>query len=130
MPDRGRAILYTGVVFAAGMIAGALLMNLGEHLWLHRGRHAPIPASSSAIDRHVIEQFKTELKLTEAQSQQLETILDETVRQYHDLRSFSYHIREEGIARIRAMLDDNQRKRFDEIVKGAVGQKKGPKPLR
>ena len=59
------------------------------------------------------------MSLTEVQSRQLERILDETMRQYDDLHSFTHHIRQEGIMRIRAMLDDSQRKRLDDIVKKA-----------
>lgn len=131
MPNRSRAILYTTVVFCAGLVAGALLMNLREHIWLHPSGHVVSASSWGAADRgHYIEQFKTELKLTEPQSLQLETILDQTMRQYHDLHSFSHHIRQEGFTRIRAMLDDTQRKRFDEITKKmacSLEQKKGPR---
>ena len=39
------------------------------------------------------------------------------MRQYHDLHSFSHHIRQEGVNQIRAMLDEKQRKRFEELMK-------------
>lgn len=118
MPNRSRAIVYTAVVFLAGVVAGGLLMNLREHLWLHPSGHV-VSASrwGDADRRHYVEQFKKELNLTEVQSQQLELVLDQTMRQYHDLHTFSHHIRDEGLTRIRIMLDDNQRKRFDEITK-------------
>lgn len=137
MSDRGhtlRAVLYTAVVFCAGMVAGAMLMNLREHYVVHPSGHVVTPTTWLAADRaHYIEQFKTQLQLTEPQTRQLEAILDETMRQYHDLHTFSHHIRGEGIARIRTILDDNQRKRFDEITKkmeGPLEQKKGQKQSR
>ena len=117
MSNRGRAVLYTAVIFLAGIVAGAVLMNLREHLWLHPQGHVVTAASWAQADRsHYIEQIKTELELTEAQSREMEAILDATIRQYHDLHTFSHHIREEGIASIRATLNDEQRHRFDEIV--------------
>jgi len=131
MPNRSRAILYTMVVFCAGAVAGALLMNLREHMWLHPSGHVVSAGSWDNVDRrHYIEQFKKELNLTETQSQQLEIVLDETMRQYSDLHTFSHHIRDEGLTRIRAMLDETQRKRFDEIVKKAEHQKPPKKPAR
>ena len=117
MSNRSRAILYSTVIFLAGIVAGALLMNLREHLWLHPQGHVVTAASWDQADRaYYIEQIKTELQLTEAQSREMEAILDATIRQYHDLHTFSHHIREEGIASIRATLNDEQRHRFDEIV--------------
>lgn len=119
--NRACAVIYTTVVFLAGAVSGALLMNVTEHFWLHPQGHA-IPAAvmrQPSEQHHYVEQFKKELNLSDAQARQVEGILDETVRQYHDLRSFSYHVREDGIARIRAILDDNQRKRFDDITRRA-----------
>lgn len=129
MPNRSRAVLYTAVVFLAGVIFGALLMNLREHLWVHRGGHAITPASWATADRaHYVEQFKTQLKLTDAQSLQLEAVLDETMRQYHDLHSFTHHIRAEGIARIRTILTPEQRRRFDQITNKRVISLDQPAP--
>ena len=117
MSNRSRAILYSAVVFLAGIVAGALLMNLREHLWLHPRGHVVTTASWDQADRaHYIEQIETELQLTETQSQKMEAILDATLRQYHDLHTFSHHIREEGITSIRDIFDEEQRHRFDEIV--------------
>ena len=128
MPQRGRAIIYSVVVFAAGMIAGALLMNLGEHLYLHpAGRARELSPWEQADRSRYIETFKTELNLTDVQVRQVEDILDETGRQYHDLHSFSHHIRQQGIIRIRGILDEQQRRRFEQIVNKAPGHEVGQK---
>ncbi|MGH8248807.1 MAG: hypothetical protein ACREUU_20550, partial [Gammaproteobacteria bacterium] len=86
MPDRRRAVLYTVVVFLAGALAGGLTTNLIEHFWLH-----PTPAVAgrgpeTLDDRarsHFIEQLRRELSLNDEQARQLDSILDETMRQYH-----------------------------------------------
>jgi Spy/CpxP family protein refolding chaperone len=137
LPNRTCAVVYSLAVFLAGAVAGALVMNLTEHFILHPARPAVEQAKKwNEADRaHYVERFKSELNLTEAQSRQLERILDETMRQYDDLHSFTHHIRQEGIMRIRAMLDDSQRKRLDDIVKKADAplaeqQKKARKPAR
>ena len=117
MSNRGRAILYTAVVFCAGIVTGALLIHLQRNLSANPQGHVVTPASWEQADRsHYIEQVKTELELTEAQGREMEAILDVTMRQYHDLHAFSHHIREEGITSIRAILNEEQRHRFDEIV--------------
>lgn len=115
MSDRGKAILFTLVVFLCGLSAGALLQNLTEHYWLHRGRHLPAP-SWEPERASIIDKFRAELNLNDAQTEKLKTILDQAVRQYHDLHSFSEHVRGEGIKQIRDMLDPSQRARFDQIL--------------
>lgn len=123
MSAQSRAVLSIAVVFLTGLVAGALLMNVMEHFWMHPAEARFVPAARStspawaANREHYIEEFKKELNLTDAQSKQLQAILDETMKQYIDLHSFSHHIRDDGIARIRAMLDDNQRKKFDDITR-------------
>jgi Spy/CpxP family protein refolding chaperone len=125
--NRTCAIVYTAVVFLAGMIGGALLMNLGEHFWLHPSGHVVTQGSWEKSGRQqYIEQFKRELNLNDAQSAQLVTILDETMRQYDDLHSFSHHIRDDGLTRIRAMLNPDQQKRFDEITKRMKSSEQNP----
>jgi hypothetical protein len=119
MSAQQRAVLYVVVVFFTGVVTGALVMNIVEHVWMHPGvlaSRAPTPNAWDKDREHYMEQFRSELHLTDEQSKQLEQILDETMRQYEDLHSFSHHIREDGLARIRAMLNDDQRKKFDQLT--------------
>lgn len=121
MPNRGRAILYTLVVFLAGGLTGAVLTNLYEHFMRHPAGHVITPASWLKADRaHYIEKLRADLELTDTQTKDLEKILDETMRQYHDLHAFSHHIRQEGILRIRGILDEPQRKKFDKYTRAAA----------
>jgi len=119
MSAQSRALLYVLLVFLSGVVAGALSMNMAEHYWLH-----PRQASASAENwgdsserRGAIELFKKQLNLTPDQIKQLEVILDETMTQYEDLHSFTHHIRDNGLTEIRAMLDDTQKKQFDELTR-------------
>jgi len=117
MSDRAKTVVFILVVFLSGVVSGALLQNLGEHYWLHRGRHLPINRDWEAAERgSMIQRLQAELRLTDAQTKRLEAILDQTLRQYHDLHSFTEHIRREGIKQIRDMLEPGQRVRFDEIL--------------
>lgn len=115
---RYRAVVYSLVVFIAGGLTGAVLMNLYEHFFRHPAGHVITPSSWRSSDReHYIEKLRGDLQLNEVQARELETILDETMRQYYDLHAYSHHIRQEGIERIRAMLDDGQRKRFERLIR-------------
>ncbi len=118
MSAQGRALVYVLVVFFCGAIAGALVMNVAEHYWLH-----PRPAAAAenwgdiGERRSAIELFKQQLNLTPDQTKQLEGILDETMIQYEDLHTFTHHIRDNGLLQIRAMLNEDQRKKFDELTR-------------
>ncbi len=127
MPNRSRAIAYTLVVFLAGGLTGAVLMNLYEHFWRHPLGHVVTPSSWMKADReHYIEKLAADLELTPAQRTELESILDTTMQQFNDLHVFSHHIRQEGINRIRALLNENQRKRFDQFMKSTGGPAEEP----
>ncbi len=116
MSAKNRALLYVALIFFSGALAGGMFMSFAEHYWLHPRQAAAAPPWES--DRqHSIELFKRQLNLTDDQTRQLETILDETMRQYEDLHSFTHHIRDDGLMRIRAMLNDNQRKEFDTLTR-------------
>jgi len=116
MSAQNRALLYVLLVFFSGSIAGALGMHLVEHFWLHPQQAAAAP-NWPADRQYYIEQFKKELNLTDDQSKRLESILDDTMKQYEDLHSFTHRVRDDGLMQIRAMLDDNQRKQFDELTR-------------
>ena len=69
MPNRGRAILYTLVVFLAGGLTGAVLTNLYEHFMRHPAGHVITPASWLKADRaHYIEKLRADLELTDTQT--------------------------------------------------------------
>ncbi len=116
MSARSRALVYIVLIFCSGAVAGALLMNVAEHFWMHPAPSAAAPRPDPGAKPYV-EEFRKELHLTDDQSRQLEEILDETMKQYSDLHTFSHHVRDDGIARIRAILNDEQRKQFDELLK-------------
>lgn len=116
MSAKNRALLYVAIVFLSGALAGALGMSFAEHYWLHP-RQASAAGMWASDRQHSIDLFKRQLNLRDDQTRQLETILDETMRQYEDLHSFTHHIRDDGLMRIRAMLDDNQRKEFDTLTR-------------
>lgn len=117
MNQRLRTSFYIALIFASGLLAGATLMNLAEHYWLHK-------ASRTEIDirrhREIARQMSQRLGLSAAQQQQVNRILKHTVRKYLEVESsiapqFAM-IRSQGRARLRQILNPEQRVRFDRLV--------------
>lgn len=115
MTTRSRTSLYLALVFLSGLVAGALVMNLGEHRWIHRGALAGAPDWGGARN-HLLEQIKQELVLTPEQSRQMEAILDDTMREFEDLHTRAHRCRQEARERIRSILDEKQRLKFEEAM--------------
>ncbi len=111
MHTRLRATCYLGLVFLVGALAGALAMNECEHRgWLHS-------TPAWANDRpHVMEQVKKELSLTPEQSRRMDLILDETMKQFQELHARSHEIRAEAKQRILALLNDEQKAKFEKAL--------------
>ncbi len=117
MAARTRALLYLTLIFTCGMVAGALAMNVVEHGWLHRGiPYVRTSRISNEARAHILEQVKKELVLTPAQAGQLETIVDDTMKQFEDLHEQAHRVRLESRERIRSILDDQQKVKFEEAM--------------
>ena len=87
-----------------GALAGAVAMNLGAHRPLHK---APFwTESGKALS---LENLKHELDLTPAQTEQLESILDDFVKYYRTVLS-------DGKSRIMQLLNDQQKRKFEKMM--------------
>ncbi len=111
--DRARASWWgprlTGIstlvlVFLCGAVVGALAFNLGAHKALHK---APFWTDSGRALS--VERVKKELDLTPDQVEQMESILDDFSKYYQTVLS-------DGKARIMHILNDNQKKKFEQIL--------------
>jgi Spy/CpxP family protein refolding chaperone len=92
------------LVFLCGAVVGALAFTLGAHKPLHR---EPFwTASGRTIE---LERVKRELDLTPAQTEQMESILDDFAKYYRTVLS-------DGKARIMQILNENQRKKFEQMM--------------
>ena len=116
MAARSRALFYLALVFLCGLVGGAMTMNLVEHRIIHRPR-GPAPAGMTFEARdHMLENVKDELALTPEQTRQLERIVDDAMQQFQQLHSEAHRVREDAKARIRAMLDDQQKQKFEQSI--------------
>jgi len=110
-----RAVLYLGLVFLLGIALGALGMFwAGRHGWTH--------ADSTRQHRpRGVEWLDRELDLSAEQRQQVEAILDEMGQAYREIRQRTrpeYEaVRQQGRDRIRALLSEEQRGRFEQLVR-------------
>ena len=102
------AILPLILVFLCGVTVGALTMSLGIHRTLHR-----IPTWSESSKPVTLERWKKELNLTDEQTRQMETILDDFSKYYDNVLA-------DGNTRILQILNDEQKKKFEQMLKGVT----------
>jgi Spy/CpxP family protein refolding chaperone len=100
------------VVFLAGAATGALFMQIGLHDILHR----PAPRATVKNRDAILSQFKTELGLTEPQAERLALVLDDYRQYYQSLQDQLDDLRATGKTRIMAILDPEQRQKFEKMM--------------
>ncbi|MGE5646431.1 MAG: hypothetical protein ACM336_11630 [Acidobacteriota bacterium] len=105
------------VVFLCGASAGALVMAMGVHRWMHGGSMPTAQAAWKESGKDVtLQRFKRELDLTPAQTEQLETVLDDFFTYYHTLQAQLDDVRASGKQRMMRILDERQKKKFDRLI--------------
>ena len=92
------------LVFLCGVAAGAVAMNLGAHNRLHQPAF-DTPAGKAAY----FERVRKELDLTPAQSEQMETILNDFWQYYRTVITDSR-------SRVEQVLSEEQRRKFDRLL--------------
>jgi Spy/CpxP family protein refolding chaperone len=104
------------VVFLAGAAVGALAMQMGLHDKLHRTVSASALKPSPAAKDAAVQKFKEELKLSDAQTRQISSILDDYRHYYQSLQDQLDDVRATGKTRIVQILDDSQRQKFEKMM--------------
>lgn len=117
MRSNRRALAYLLLVFVLGVAVGVL-----GSLWAERQGWAQTRWSSGHGSRPgTIEWLTRELNLTAEQQTQLQAILDETGAGYEAIRERTRpeyeRVRQDGRAKIRALLTEEQRAKFEELVR-------------
>ena len=113
-----RVLTTLVLVFLTGALAGAITMRAGLHERMHR-------AASYWRDggnEFSYERLKKELDLTPEQSERLKVILDDFVKYHDDLQAQIEDVRATGKNRIMQILDDRQRRRFEQLSNQLSGQ--------
>jgi Spy/CpxP family protein refolding chaperone len=102
-PAERVAILSLLLVFLCGAVLGAVVMSY----WVHPGLHGSRPGGDGLSMS--IREWKEELNLTDDQTRQLTSILDDFSLMYSNLLS-------DGNTRIVQILNPEQRKKFDRMM--------------
>lgn len=106
-PAERVAIVSLVLVFLCGAVLGALVMGYGEHTGiLHPHGRPPMSSRGFAISA---EEMRKQLDLNVQQVRQLDSILDDFGQYYDNLMA-------DGQTRIRQILNDDQRRKFDRLI--------------
>ncbi len=111
-----RAVVYLLLVFSLGLALGVV-----GTLWATRHGFAAERGERSHSRKSALEWLDSELKLSPEQHRQVEAILDETIQGYRGIRERTRPeydvVRQQGREKIRAVLTEAQRARFEELVR-------------
>ena len=113
--QRKRAALFLVLVFLCGLLAGAVATNL----WVDREPGTVrfrMDSPSSSRRQRAVERFARRLNLTPEQATHLNEILDEVRDAYQEQELVIERLRQEAPARIREILDDEQKAEFDDML--------------
>lgn len=102
-PNERIAILSFVLVFLCGAVLGAVVMSYRGHASLHGA-----PPAAAGLSMSVTE-WKSKLDLTDQQTVQLTSILDDFSHYYDNLLA-------DGNSRIMQILNPEQRRRFEEML--------------
>ena len=120
-----KAGLWVGVVFLLGAALGGVLGYSYEH---HLVSAASAPLPEPVRRAHRVEQLTQALSLTSAQSQQVDSILQQwhtEVKTIHDQSDEQIEqIRQRRRDQIRTILTPEQKPKFEEFLKDIDQQKK------
>jgi len=107
------ATLYILLVFLSGVVLG----TFAHRLYMMHSVSAATGRTPEEWRRKYVDDMTRHLSLEAAQVSQLQKILDETRQRYHDLHEKSRPemkaIQDEQTQKIRAMLNEDQRARYE-----------------
>lgn len=102
------------LVFVAGALAGALSMRLGLHERIHptSAGSAPAPVAS----KQFLDRCTKDLALSPQQAQQMALVLDDYKQYYQNIQDQFEDVRATGKNRIRQILTEEQRIKFEKMM--------------
>ena len=113
-----RIVTTLMLVFLAGAATGALVMKVGARDLSHRTR----AAARSPQHTQALQEFKTRLDLSDAQTQKLALLLDDYSQYYESVEEQLDDLRATGKTRIMAILNPQQREKFEKMLPELVPQ--------
>jgi len=116
--ERVRATLFVMLIFVCGALAGALSVNVWDRTHVSADSTSPSATREmpSTTRKRAVKWFAQELALGPEQSDQLARILEETRASYKQHEQEIDEIRHEAHNRIRHILNDQQRQKFNDLL--------------
>ena len=118
---RSRATLYVILIFLCGVLSGAVATRWAQR-W-NVSADSPTPQAGQ-VRRHAVDWFTQQLTLTPEQSEKLSKIVEETRAAYKEHELEIESLRQDGNARIRAILTDEQKPKFDLLLAKRAAKEK------
>jgi hypothetical protein len=103
------------VIFLCGAAVGSAITSRFLHARI--GTAAGQPPSINAAQRVGVQRLKTELKLTVEQESTVMKVLDDYGKYYQNIEDEREDVAEHGKQRILSVLNEQQRKRFLELLR-------------
>src|SRR2546426_92111 len=103
---RSRFFSYALLAFLLGCGTGAIA---GRWILWATYQESPLPFRKVGA----LSQIQKDLALTPVQVRQLEAILDKTALEFSQIHADAHHVRAETREKIRAILNEEQRKKYD-----------------
>lgn len=101
------------LVFLCGSVSGALLMRFRTRSVSANG---PCKDWSNECRNITLQRFRSELNLTDDQAKEVEVVLDDYMKYYHELQEQIKDVGESGRQRVRTLLNDQQKTRFNNMM--------------
>ena len=118
---RSRATLYIILIFFCGVLSGAVGTRWAQRLNVSADSPTPQPGQ---VRRHAVAWFTQQLNLTPDQAEKLNKIVEETRAAYKEHELEIESLRQDGNARIRAILTDEQKPKFDHLLAERAAKEK------
>jgi Spy/CpxP family protein refolding chaperone len=119
---RSRATLYLILIFFCGVLSGAVGMRWGQRL--NVSADTTTTPQPGQVRRNAVAWFTQQLNLTPEQAGQLNKIVEETRAAYKEHELEIESLRQDGNARIRAILTDAQKPKFDQLLAARAAKEK------
>jgi hypothetical protein len=107
-----RVMLTVFLVFLTGSAAG----GLGMRYTMRAAAQRNVPAWKEGGKDITLQMFRKELNLSEHQSAEVETVLDDFMMYYQTLQAQMDEVRANGKERILRLLDEDQKEKFSRMM--------------
>ena len=111
-PYKNKACALLAGVFLAGLVTGALAVRVYYSQAAKADSAHHLPTNPAEAAKHL----RDDLTLSESQTAQVEDILDDCIMREADMLMQTKQIRLEARQRISALLNDEQRIKFDKVI--------------